>query len=68
MNRKTINTILKIIVILFVLVSLGMIIFLFVGGVSGHNKISLLIQSGLIFICSLCLLRVICKSTENKDE
>ena len=68
MNRKTINIILKVIVTLFVLVSLGITVFLIVEDITVHNKISLMIQSGLLFICSLWLLRIIFKSTRNKDE
>jgi hypothetical protein len=68
MNLNTINILLKIIVLLFILISLGIMIFLFVGDISGHNKVSLLIQSGVLLICSLWMLQVFKRVTKNKEE
>lgn len=67
MNRRTVNTILKCFSALFIMVSIIMIVCIAVGDIPDSRKVSLLVQSGILLLCSSWLCAVIYKTTKHMD-
>lgn len=67
MNRRTVNMILNLFAFLFVIASIGMVVLLLAGDLPVSRKTSLLIQSGILLMCSIWLYVIIHKMTGKRN-
>lgn len=67
MNRKTANRILYIFALLFASSSAGMFLFLIFGNVRPDIRVSLMIQSGILLMCSLWLCVIIYRLRKTRE-
>ena len=66
MKRKSINSILKALSVVFLLGSIAMIASVLLGEFSGSRKVSLLLQGGFLLLCSICFIIAIKKAMQDK--